>query len=319
VDAKAVVIATAGFNEDPKMIKKYSGAEYTLDRYGNCEEGDYFNLCPNFRLTGDGIKMAWDIGADKGHMGIPAWPHVPGPGIIGNVPWNMLSQMRIVQEQPYLWVNQNGRRFMNEEVISGRNAVSGNLIAKQNGKCALLIFDDNTRKKMETEGVDKIYFIFPKQKLDNIEDDMRSVMAKGNKHVFMADTLEDLAKGAGIDSEALQQTITVYNGFCERGRDEQYGKNPQYLYPVKKGKFYGLRVFNTAYGTSGGIKVSGQTEVMTKQGKIIQGLYAAGDIILGEFYGEMVNKGIQQLGFALTTGRIAGKALLEYLKKYTIR
>jgi fumarate reductase flavoprotein subunit len=46
VDAGAVVVATAGFNEDPEMIKKYSGFEFTLDRFGNCEEGDYFNLCP---------------------------------------------------------------------------------------------------------------------------------------------------------------------------------------------------------------------------------------------------------------------------------
>jgi fumarate reductase flavoprotein subunit len=31
VDAKAVVVATAGFNDDAEMIKKYSGFEFTLD------------------------------------------------------------------------------------------------------------------------------------------------------------------------------------------------------------------------------------------------------------------------------------------------
>jgi fumarate reductase flavoprotein subunit len=314
VDAAAVVIATAGFNEDPEMIKKYSGYDFTLDWYGNCEEGDYFNLCPNLRLTGDGIKMAWEAGADKGRIGIPVWPHVPGPGVIGSMPWIMLSQVRIIQEQPYLWVNQDGRRFMNEEVIPGR-LTAGNLIARQRGKCATLIFDDDTRRHLEEENIDKIYFIFPAKTLTDIESDMRRLIAQGNKHVFIAETMEELAGQAGIDPASLRETIVEYNSYCEKGYDEQYAKDPKYLRPVKKPRFYGVRVFNTAYGTSGGIKVNGKTEVLTKEGKIIPGLYAAGDIILGEYSGDMVNQGIQSFGFALTTGRIAGKYALEYLKK----
>ena len=314
VDARAVVIATAGFNEDPEMIKKYSGYDFTLDWYGNCEEGDYFNLCPNLRLTGDGIKMAWEVGADKGRIGIPVWPHVPGPGVIGNMPWIMLSQVRIIQEQPYLWVNQDGKRFMNEEVIPGR-LTAGNLIARQRGKCAILIFDDITRRHLEEENIDKIYFIFPAKTLTDIEGDMRRLIAQGNKHVFVTETLEELAGQAGIDPASLQETIAEYNRYCEKGYDDQYAKDPKYLRPVKKPRFYGLRVFNTAYGTSGGIKVNGKTEVLTKEGKVIPGLYAAGDIILGEYSGDMVNQGLQSFGFALTTGRIAGKSALEYLKK----
>jgi fumarate reductase flavoprotein subunit len=314
VDARAVVIATAGFNEDPEMIKKYSGYNFTLDWFGNCEEGDYFNLCPNLRLTGDGIKMAWEVGADKGRIGIPVWPHVPGPGVIGNMPWIMLSQVRIIQEQPYLWVNQAGKRFMNEEVIPGR-VTAGNLIARQPGKSATLIFDDVTKRHMEEEGVDKIYFIFPAKTLTDIEGDMRKLIAQGNKHVFVADTLEDLAEQAGINPSALQQTVIEYNRCCEKGYDDQYLKDPKYLRPVKKPRFYGLRVFNTAYGTAGGIKVNGRTEVLTKEGKVIPGLYAAGDIILGEYHGDLVNQGLQSFGFALTTGRIAGIYALEYLKK----
>jgi fumarate reductase flavoprotein subunit len=314
IDARVVVIATAGFNEDPEMVRKYSGYDFTLDWYGNCEEGDYFNLCPNLRLTGDGIKMAWEVGADKGRIGIPVWPHVPGPGVIGNMPWIMLSQVRIIQEQPYLWVNQEGKRFMNEEVIPGR-LTAGNIIARQRGKCAILIFDDDTRRHLEEECIDKIYFIFPAKTLTDIEGDMRGLIAQGNKHVFVAETLEELARQAGIDRVSLQETIAEYNRHCEQRYDDQYAKDPRYLRPVKKPRFYGLRVFNTAYGTSGGIKVSGKTEALTKGGKVIPGLYAAGDTILGEYSGDMVNQGLQSFGFVLTTGRIAGKSALEYLKK----
>jgi fumarate reductase flavoprotein subunit len=313
VDARVVIVATAGFNEDPEMIKKYSGYDFTLDWYGNCEEGDYFNLCPNLRLTGDGIKMSWAVGADKGRIGIPIWPHVPGPGVIGNMPWIMLSQVRIIQEQPYLWVNQDGQRFMNEEVIPGR-VPAGNLIARQPGKCATVIFDGATRRHMEEESIDKIYFIFPAKTLTDIESDMRRLIAQGNKHVFIADSLDELAGQAGINPVSLKKTVEKYNHYCEKGYDDQYAKNPKYLRPVKIPRFYGIRVYNTAYGTSGGIKVNGKTEVLTTEGKIIPGLYAAGDIILGEYSGDMVNQGLQSFGFALTTGRIAGKSALAYLK-----
>ena len=257
--------------------------------------------------------MAWEAGADKGRIGIPVWPHVPGPGVIGNMPWIMLSQVRIIQEQPYLWVNQDGRRFMNEEVIPGR-LPAGNLIARQPGKCAILIFDDNTRKHMEEEGLDKIYFIFPAKTLTDIEGDMRRLIAQGNKHVFVAESMEELAGQAGINPINLKQTVAEYNRYCKKGYDDQYAKDRTYLRPVAKPKFYGLRVFNTAYGTSGGLKVNGKTEVLTREGEAIPGLYAAGDIILGEYSGDMVNQGIQSFGFAITTGRIAGKSVLDYLK-----
>jgi fumarate reductase flavoprotein subunit len=313
IEAGAVVIATAGFNEDPQMIKQYSGYNFTLDWYGNCEEGDYFNLCPNLRLTGDGIKMAWEVGADKGRIGIPIWPHIPGPGVIGNMPWLMLSQTRVIQEQPYLWVNQDGRRFMNEEVIPTR-IPAGNLIARQPGKCAVLIFDSATRHHLEEEFVDKIYFIFPAKTLTDVEGDMRKLIELGNQHVFIADSLDELAAQAGICQAGLRGTVADYNKYCQNGYDAQYAKNPRYLRQVKVPRFYGLRVFNTAYGTSGGIKVDGRTAALTGEGKEIPGLFAAGDIILGEYSGDLVNHGPQSFGFALTAGRIAGKSVLEYLK-----
>ena len=53
VDSRATIIATAGCNEDPEMTSKYGGYDFALDRYGNCEEGDYFNLCPSWVSTAE--------------------------------------------------------------------------------------------------------------------------------------------------------------------------------------------------------------------------------------------------------------------------
>lgn len=313
IETKAVILATAGFNENAEMIKKYSVFEYTLDRHGNCEEGDLFFLCPDLKLTGDGIKMAWEVGADKGSTGIAMFPHVPGPGIIGNMPWTMLSQLRIVQEQPYLWVNQQGKRFMDEGLMND-HYTSGGIIARQRGKCAFIIFDEDTKKHMEEEGLDYTYFIFAAKTLTDIEGDMRKLIAQGNRHVFIAETLEGLARQMEIDPITLKKTVDEYNIYCEYGHDDQYAKDPKFLRPVRKGKFFAVRVFNTGYGTIGGLKVNGKTEVMTKELEAIPGLYAAGDMIVAELFGDPPIIGGGTLGFALSSGRIAGQSALEYIK-----
>jgi fumarate reductase flavoprotein subunit len=315
IEAKAVVIATAGFNDDAEMIKKYGVFNFTLDRFGTCETGDLFFLCPDLRQTGDGIKMAWEVGADKGAMGIAILPHVPGPGILGNMPWIILSQLRIVQEQPYLWVNQQGKRFMDEGLMIDHYTSAG-LIARQQGKCALMIFDDDTKGHMEEEGLDLTYHIFPADRLKDIEGDMRKVIAQGNKHVFIADTLEDLSRQADVDYAALKKTIDEYNSCCEKGHDDAYAKDPKYLRPVRKPKFYAVRVFNTAYETIGGVKVNGRAEAMTKDLTVIPGLFAAGDTVAGEIFGDPPTLGGGHLSFALASGRLAGKSALEYAKNW---
>ncbi|MDD1707348.1 MAG: FAD-binding protein, partial [Methanoregulaceae archaeon] len=137
---------------------------------------------------------------------------------------------------------------------------------------------------------------------------------QGNKHAFIADTLEDLAKQMDIDPAALKKTVDEYNAYCEKGHDDQYAKNPKFLRPVKKGKFYAVRAFSTAYQTIGGIKVNGKTQALTKDLEVIPGLYAAGDIIAAELFGDPPTLGIGTLGFALASGRIAGQSALQYIK-----
>jgi fumarate reductase flavoprotein subunit len=314
IDAKAVVVATAGFNDDPEMVREYSGYGFTLDRFGTCVEGDFFNLCLGTKFTGDGIKMAWEAGADKGSMSIQPFNHVPGPGIIGNMPWIMLSQARVIQEQPYLWVNQQGRRFMDEGLIND-HFTSGGVIGRQKGKCASIVFDEETKKHMEQVGVEFTYFVFPAKTLTGVESDLRKVMAQGNRHVFIAESLEELARQMDIDSSALRETVDAYNGFCDKGHDDQFAKNPGFLRPVKTGKFYSLRTYSTAYQSIGGIKVNGKTAALTKDGEAIPGLYAAGDIIAAELFGDPATIGMGNLSFAICSGLIAGRSALQYIKR----
>lgn len=314
IRSKVVVLATAGFNDDAEMIRKYSGFDYTLDPTGTCTEGDFFFIwtCP--KLDGSGIRMAWDIGAKKGAMGIAPFAHIPGPGIIGKIPWNSESQLRIVQEQPYLWVNQNGYRFMDEGLITD-HFTSGRIIANQKGKCAYLIIDEATKEHMEKVGLDYTYFIFDAPNLTNLDDDIARVIAKGNRHVFVEDNLEALCEKTGIPLKNLRATIDTYNQYCDTGRDELFGKKERFLRPVRTGRYYCFRAYTTAYQTIGGLKVDGNTRVLDEEEQPIRGLYAAGDLIAAELFGDPPICGIGNAGIALSTGIIAGRDAARYMEE----
>lgn len=316
IHAKAVILASGGFNEDREMMKKFSGFGFNVDFTGKCDEGDFFFLWRNQQQTGDGQKLAWEAGADKGAIGLAPFPHVPGPGII-SAPWIRQGDIRLVAEQPYLWVNKEGQRFLNEVLIMD-HVSSGFVLARQTGHCGFMIFDEDTKKQMEKE-LDYIYFVFPAENCDDIDSDFDKCIAEGNRHVFYADTLEEIADKFGIDRENLRKTVTEYNGYCEKKHDDQFAKSPEYLRPVKNGRFYALRAYCTAYGTMGGIHVSGKTEAMTVADEVIHGLYAAGDICVAELFGNPMVWGVPSIGFALASGRIAARAAADYIGGLVIK
>jgi len=100
VNAKATIIATGGFGSNPEMI-----TEYTI-----CPDGEEICFAGLPGHDGDGIKMAWEAGADKGTIGIftmGTWINEYGESYGPDL--NTLSF------QPHLWVNKNGIRYTNEE------------------------------------------------------------------------------------------------------------------------------------------------------------------------------------------------------------
>ena len=65
VNAKAVIIASGGYVNNKEMIKKYAGFELGRDLfYATCPQK------PDMELTGDGIQMAWEVGAAEEGMGV---------------------------------------------------------------------------------------------------------------------------------------------------------------------------------------------------------------------------------------------------------
>jgi fumarate reductase flavoprotein subunit len=307
-NAKAVIIATGGFGNNKEMIKEHTGFNLGEDVF----------VMTDRKMTGDGIRLAWEAGAAKEAMGMHLIHHVPGPGIVGPMPWMVKNQVGVIQWQPYLWVNQQGERFFDESIATHRVTFTANAIARQKGRCAYLIFDESTRKSMEEKGFDHMPLLFPgNERLVDFDAQIKGLQDSGNKNVFVADTLEELAQKMGIKLDALQKTVDEYNRFCEKGHDDLLAKDPKFLCLVKVPKFYAFRNIPSAYGTLGGIKVNERMEVLNKEQDVIPGLYAAGydaNIIYGDTpdYDHFKFAG-SALGFALNSGRIAGENAARYI------
>lgn len=293
--SKAVVIATGGYGNNPKMIKDHTGLEVDADFYPFRVPG----------ITGDGIRMAWEVGAQKTEMGMELIYGMPNPL---KVPPALHEACR----QPHLLVNYAGERFMDESVMANVT-FTANAIALQQKKTAFLIFNDAILKIME-EDFDSRNRVFPATNFKNSQQVIDAYLNSGNGNFYVTDTLDELCDQTGIELSGLQQTIHGYNGFCASGYDEQFNKEHRYLRPLKDGKWYAARHFPSAYGSAGGIKINEKTEVIGQNWKPIPGLYAAGTdacSIYGDSY-PFIFPGTS-MGFALNTGRIAGEQINKQL------
>ena len=305
--ARAVIIATGGFGNNPHMIKKYTGYEWGRTIFSARIPG----------IDGDGIRMAWEAGAvqDKMNMelthGMPFMVSDPtsssGPG---GLPYEFATF-----RQPNLMVNLQGERFMNEEVLSN-TTFTGNAIARQKDGCAFNIFSGHTKSHFQEHGLDFLFPTHPGSSLDNLDETIQQVINQGYKHVFIADSLKELAIGTGIDSDGLRKTVEDYNWFCEIGHDDLFHKSHKYLRPIKGPKFYAGRNFPMGYGSLGGIKINHKAEVVTKNHDVIAGLYAAGtdacSIFADSYFFILPGN---TMGFALNSGRIAGEHASKYSKQ----
>lgn len=296
--AKAVILATGGFGDNPEMIKEQTGYEFGKTIFNFAIPG----------MKGDGIKMAWEAGAGHAPCTMELMYQIPD-----NMNHFILDG---AFRQPCLWVNRNGNRFMPEDQIAN-TTFTGNAISSQPGYVAYSIFDSKLLKKYKKKGSDIMSHVHPHDLFDHFDDQWERDLAEGYEPICQADTIEELAEKAGIDLEGLEKQIEEYNEMCEAGFDEIFEKNRAYMQPIEKGPFYCCRQNVGAYGTLGGVKINHKTQVLNEEAKVIPGLYCVGTDacnIFGDSYPFILSG--NSMGFCLNSGRIAGENAAEEAVEY---
>jgi fumarate reductase flavoprotein subunit len=302
VASKAVVIASGGYANNKEWIKKYTG--FDLD----------VNLIPigNVDKMGDGIRMAWEVGAAEDGMGVVEIFRVGpiGPG------FSMKGHIELVGAQPDLWISPQGERFCDEGIAFYDTSV-GNANARYKEGYTWSLFDESIKQRVIEKGIDRSVGMDnpPGTRAVNFENELNAALELGTAEVFVADSVEKLAGKIGVDPTVLKATVNQYNGFCEKGHDDLFAKDQKFLRPLKRPKFYAVKNHTVFLGTLGGIKINEKTEVVDKKGRIIPGLYAVGFDAAG-MWGDgysIKNSTGASAGFAINSGRIAGRNALKHI------
>lgn len=279
-----VVMALGGFENNQVMLQNYTQLS---DAYS---KGARYN-------TGDGIKMAIEVGANLWHMSALSGPDVN----FINPETNVSMGYALSYCEPYPWatgflandviyIGGSGERFIDEtcETKHGHNEVAGTFFSIHIPEYAYCVFDEDARLKRNA------YYSWSDGMVEEIE--------KG--WVVKGDTIEELAEKINVDPQTLVKTINNYNSYCEAGYDPDFKRNPEYMQPLDNGPYYAFEVHPTLTNTQGGAERNEKCEVVDPYGEPIPHLYSAGQF--GSFWADIYQGG-GNMGECLFTGRIAGE------------
>ncbi|MFB6419323.1 MULTISPECIES: FAD-dependent oxidoreductase [Bradyrhizobium] len=301
---QGVVLACGGFPHDVERRKRmFPHAPTGQEHYSPGPAGN----------TGDGLRLAESAG---GHIedrlpNAAAWVPVSlttrKDGSKGVMP-HFIDRAK----PGVIAVMRDGRRFANEG-NSYHDFVQAMVKAARPGEeiAAYLVCDHKTLRKYGLGCVPP----FPMPLGHHLN----------TGYLMRGDTLEALAAKAGIDPKAFVETVGQFNATAPLGHDAAFGKgskaynryqgdamhgpNPC-VAPIENGPFYAIKMMVGDLGTYAGIVTDENARALDAEGRVIPGLYAAGNDMASIMGGNYPGAGIT-LGPALTFGYIAGRHLAD--------
>ena len=299
---KAVVLATGDYQNNSAMVKRW------------CPDVENYDK-KQYQKTGDGHLMAVTAGAVMEKLGHTKMLHDFDAGLM--------------YEEPFLFVNMKGKRFCNEfigfvymnDVMLHQELYKGGKNYDDPNKGSLgwycQIYDSDY---MNHEAFDSFAPPAVMEKyMPAISDKDYAASHNGTARTgvfpylidtWRADTLDELADKLGIeDKAAFLATIERYNALCEKGADEDFGKDKKWLNAIKKPPFYGIRRHLRVSALCSGVYINADGQALNKDKTPIEGLYCVGNLG-GQFYGgadyPFHATGLS-IGRCYTFGRLAAK------------
>jgi fumarate reductase flavoprotein subunit len=282
--SKGVILCTGDYAHDREMVAKYCNwipedikIEYATDVN-----------------TGDGHKMGMWVGA-----AIDDLPHCPMLFDFASFADQGLFN---IGRQPWLYVNADGQRFMNEDIPWGYEC---NQILGQPGHAAWSVWDSKYPQEIPVMHSQCCKNMGPPTNLWNPKQ-LVDAIARGG--VLTADSLEELGRKMQVPLDTFQATVKRYNQLVRGGKDMDFGKHPDRLTTLEKPTFYACKMEPRLMVVLSGLKVNTDLQVLDTNRQPIPGLYAAGNTS-GSFFGGNVysttTPGVTH-SRAWTFGRLAG-------------
>ena len=270
-----VVLATGGFGANPEMVKKY-----------NPKIDERFKTTDAPGTTGEALYMAERAGAQLVNMGyIQTYPICdPISGAI-----ELIADARF---DGAIMLNQEGKRFVEE--LQRRDVLS-EAILNQTGQYCWVLWNDNIGKISNTvKAHANEYEAFTKQGIMTTCDDLKCIA--------------DFPK---IPFDQLQKTVKRVSDMAGKGNDKDFNHRAG-LMDMQQGKYYVIKAVPSTHHTMGGVRINEKAEALTAEGKVIPGLWAAGEVT-------GVTHGTNRLGGnaypdIIVFGRIAGEAAAKAAK-----
>ena len=254
INAKATLLATGGVGHNPDLLEQQGWSTKNI------------HYCSMPSNTGDGYQMAMSVGAMDMLKESPefmmnyiqAFPH-EGVHLYLD-PIN--GFMSLPSGGPVVFVNQDGRRFVNENVkkfnlLYQRMAIKATKVTYE--IFTQRIFDELTKN---VENADKIL--------------AKAVKENEGNSLFKANSISELAEKVNLPSETLLNTVNDYNSFCDNGKDLEFNKDQDMLISMKEGPYYIARLDPSNLIGLGGIGSNRKFEVINNDFEKIPGLYASG-------------------------------------------
>jgi fumarate reductase flavoprotein subunit len=321
ITAKSVIITTGGYGNNKEMLKKYCPYYHDNITY----DGPPSN-------TGDGIRMATEIGAATAGLGAL---NLHGPFLRPKSDSHAMKMdtmgfdggpIRITLwflawEPEMIWVNKNGRRFVDEGYQLAFFAF-GNAVALQPDGITYTLFDSTTLQTIEKQGLIRPGAasranwlpVSAATPLPGLEREVKKQADRGDLKI--SNSWNEIAKWMGADPAVLKATIDEYNAACDDKRDGLFAKDRRYLLPLRTPPYYAIKGHLGLCDAYGGIKINEKMEALDTEDKPIPGLYAAGSTVgcwESESYCYRLTGHL--VGFALNSGRIAGENAVRYISK----
>jgi 3-oxosteroid 1-dehydrogenase len=270
---QGVLLAAGGFGHNAEMRRKYSGDQPNEAQWSIANAGD----------TGEVLQTAMELGAKTDLLDEAWW--LPSVFIVDGGP--AAASLGSGRQRPgAIYIDGTGRRFCNE---SNSYVEVGKAMYANKAVPCWMIFDEGYVSRY-VSGANP----FKKRRLPEELIERGAIMRDG--------TIGGLARRVDVPADELEHTIRRFNEFAAKGLDPDFGRgrsayndclgDPGYrpnasVGPLDRAPYYATRVYPADVGTCGGVVTNEHAQVLDEHDRVIDGLYATGNItatVMGRTY-----------------------------------